>query len=369
MRLDALTGLRFVVAIWVVLFHYARPVLQSSPDGVRNIVAVGEAGPSIFFVLSGFVLAYTYLDPARRPLAAFTFWRARVARVYPAFALSIVLAVGLSWLNANRADLWQLVPVLVLGQAWGDHPLAWNGPAWSLSVEAAFYALFPLLGPALARLRSRGLLLMAVQVWMAGTCLVIVAAPFGPQVWPGWSLWWPPFHLAAFVLGTCVGLLYLRCAPVLRARLGLSLSVSASLALVLVLSASARPPVVLLDDGMLSPIVAALLFGLASGRGPVSWLLSRRPIVLLGEASYALYILQEPLSVAWLSAARALTGSTEVRSNAVAVAAFVAILVAVSITTYWFVERPCRRAILAWTPTLFVHWRLARHTGWTMGAE
>src|SRR6478752_7231975 len=88
--LPALTGLRFVAALLVVLFHYQFLVpglAQSAVPGAR-VIQAGFVGVSIFFVLSGFILAYTYLDPdgtMRSTVSAF--WHARFARIYPAYAL------------------------------------------------------------------------------------------------------------------------------------------------------------------------------------------------------------------------------------------------------------------------------------------
>src|SRR6185312_11183691 len=58
---------------------------------------------------------------------------------------------------------------------------------------------------------------------------------------------------------------------------------------------SSNVPEPLLHNGLLAPVFALLIHSLAGGTGPVAWLLSRRPLVLLGEASYALYILQYPV--------------------------------------------------------------------------
>ena len=82
-RLPSLTGLRFWAALLVVLYHLSRSV---GPLPVISDVAwYGRSGVTFFFVLSGFVLTWTYFD--QRPKLS-TFWWRRFARIWPALAVS-----------------------------------------------------------------------------------------------------------------------------------------------------------------------------------------------------------------------------------------------------------------------------------------
>jgi len=56
----------------------------------------------------------------------------------------------------------------------------------------------------------------------------------------------------------------------------------------------------MLHNGLLSPVYAALIVSLARGGDPLSKLLSHPALVLLGESSYATYILHVPIAL-WLS--------------------------------------------------------------------
>jgi len=135
-----LTGLRFFAAMVVVLHHYPVPGVS----GTLQMLQSGYFGVTLFFVLSGFVLAITYLDTFNRaPIGALdTFAAARFARIYPVYLL-ILLYV---WLRAGASG--PIVSDALLVQAWSEdatHAFALNGPGWSLSVEAFLYACFPLL--------------------------------------------------------------------------------------------------------------------------------------------------------------------------------------------------------------------------------
>src|SRR5215471_18268616 len=89
-QLKGLTTLRFFAAMYVVLFHMrVTGELAGGPGWYQNFASIGYVGVNCFFVLSGFILVYTYTDPV---LDAPRFWQARFARIYPAYALSLVLS-------------------------------------------------------------------------------------------------------------------------------------------------------------------------------------------------------------------------------------------------------------------------------------
>src|SRR3954451_12303223 len=103
-RLSALTGLRFVAAAHVVGYHYLRQAFSTAPAALQNVLAGGDAAVSLFFVLSGFILTYTYVEQAPR-LGARAFWGARFARIYPVYLLAflaIAPLVAISLLDQYR---------------------------------------------------------------------------------------------------------------------------------------------------------------------------------------------------------------------------------------------------------------------------
>src|SRR5512133_1613254 len=89
----ALTGLRIVAAAWVVLFHFHFTGLDgvaAAVDVFGPLVTAGALGVDLFFVLSGFVIAHTYLDrlgPALQVAPTARFVWARACRIWPAYAV------------------------------------------------------------------------------------------------------------------------------------------------------------------------------------------------------------------------------------------------------------------------------------------
>jgi peptidoglycan/LPS O-acetylase OafA/YrhL len=142
-RVIRLDGLRFLAAIAVVMFHYAFRgeavgVMPPSglPDWFSSISKYGYLGVNLFFMISGFVIAWSAHE---RP--ALDFAAARLARLYPAHlaAVTITFAVTLyagvphfsvSWLQ-YAANLTMLAPSL--GQPFMD------GAYWSIVLELFFY--------------------------------------------------------------------------------------------------------------------------------------------------------------------------------------------------------------------------------------
>src|SRR5215212_2407037 len=184
-NLPALTGLRAVAALLVVLFHYKYivPGLGQSQAAGARVIQSGFVGVSLFFVLSGFILAYTYIDDDGGLTGS---WRdfifARFARVYPVYIFALLIAllifidisllhpVGVMKLKDTLRTAF-LTPLLMQGwtpkRAW-----MWNGPGWSLSAEAFFYLLFPAIGVWIARQSSKRLLFVTLAA-----CVAIVIPP------------------------------------------------------------------------------------------------------------------------------------------------------------------------------------------------
>jgi peptidoglycan/LPS O-acetylase OafA/YrhL len=131
-RLPALTSLRFFAALHVVCFHFLAFKIVSSEGWLGQISSIGYVGVSFFFVLSGFILVYTY---AGRDTPARDFWRARFARIYPAFAFSLLLTGPFFFF----ATLMLNVPFF----AWFFHAPEISGAAGAISTASVGAARSP----------------------------------------------------------------------------------------------------------------------------------------------------------------------------------------------------------------------------------
>lgn len=367
-QIASLTTLRFFAASHVVVYHYAAFYFVTAPWWLRGVIGSGYVGVSFFFVLSGFVLAYTYVDTGSvKQVEKRVFWSARFARIYPVYALSLLLALPSTGYYLVQADGWHLhdlgrlagltVQAGLMAQAWDPWSVnELNSPAWSLSDEAFFYALFPVFVRPIVVLRARALVAAAAGLWilaMAVPTLYVVAnadgAGFSLPTHTGLLLkvvlYNPLLQLPEFLLGVCAGVLYVK-AP--WRKLWTMLLVPALGTFIVLLAISSYLPFEHLHDGLLSPLFALLILGTASSGGLLAQLLSQPCLIRLGEASYGIYILQDPLWALMVIAAIHLTHrAAPYLSTPLYFAGFGIVLLTVALATHQFVERPLRRRIRA----------------------
>jgi len=140
-KLDALTSLRFFAALMIVI-HHSIGLFGFSKENYPPFM-FGQA-VSFFFVLSGFILAYVY--PKLETWSdVCNFWRARIARVWPALFATLILAI---WLLSLSWDYKTGLSNILMVNAWIPYPayyFSYNSPSWSISTEFFFYLAFPFL--------------------------------------------------------------------------------------------------------------------------------------------------------------------------------------------------------------------------------
>jgi len=311
--LRALTGLRLFAALAIFNVHFlpnlvgVPPEVQYCYDALRS---AGVAGVSMFFALSGFILAYSYDSVLFNRTALRRFYVSRISRIYPVYMLGMlwfapfILIHRFSVEGSHDAIIksaTSFLPTALLVQSW-THPrlaVSWNGPGWSLSVEAAFYLLFPFVAPTIRKMQT------SAQLKIAGLALICSATMsiVFPIVCGGWRYidefvrFNPIFQIPTFVFGVALGGYYLN-TKVDRVTPNI-LTVAALTGILMVVLVSPMLPRLLVHNTIFLPLFGMLFVGLARG-GVGSRLLSHPIIVLLGESSYALYILQFSIGLTML---------------------------------------------------------------------
>jgi peptidoglycan/LPS O-acetylase OafA/YrhL len=351
--LPALTGVRTILALNIVFFHFTPPHMKYLYPVINSsYVFVG-----FFFLLSGFVLSYNYADRPR--LDKGTFYLARFARLYPVYLLSLAISLKMlqaEWHVRSHEEFWRgviLTPMLM--QGWNQSLATfWNTVGWTLSAEVALYLAFPYLVKLLPWPKTATrLAVMLLAVWAIGliphTIYLLTnpdhlpAAPdrYSYGVWLRTLKYTPMAYLCTFVAGMVLGKLQTAVTWSNRKRMWLT---TASLAALVVFFGAlvTRTPYVLLHGGLLVPLFSVLVLGL-SGEHWLASAFSWRPIVLLGETTFCLYLLhfntmnlirlyQVPQRLGigvldpWIS--------------------YLAVLAVAAAATYW-VEQPARKWILA----------------------
>lgn len=348
--LNALTGLRFFAAAWVVCYHFRSDLKLLFPASkpAWPFFDAGYSGVDVFFVLSGFIISYTYLER----LAHFSvrggahFLWLRLARMYPVH----LATVGFFLLynqpgpvtDATRSGLISALrhhdfrEQLLLVHAWGvGDTRAWNYPAWSISVEWVAYLAFPMAAIVLASVR--GIRLAAVGLVCA---LVLNIAIYVAIATAGENGQIPMLRIVGeFSAGAFLYLLWKQdWLRTLNWPLAAPLvAVSAVILTTAVAHWSDIAPVVA------APLFAAAILAFAYSRDSVSAFLARRPVVYLGEASYSLYM-THAVSQAWLwNHFPSSDFTSDSRLERAALLAFYALaILAVSLVCYHVIEKPGR---------------------------
>ncbi|MGK2866979.1 MAG: acyltransferase family protein [Mycobacterium sp.] len=316
-RVAALTGVRAVAALLVVLTHAAYTT-GKYPQGYYGLaLSRAEIGVPIFFVLSGFLLFRPWVkaaaDGAPSPSVRRYAWH-RVRRIMPAYVVTVLAAYALYHFRdagPNPGHTWEgLLRNLSLTQIYADnyvYSFLHQGltQMWSLAVEAAFYVVLPALAWLL-------LVLLCRRKWRPALLYVGLAVLFA--ITPAW-LWlvhstdvlpdgarlWLPTYLAWFVGGMLLSVLQvtgtrayaLVCIPLAM--------VSYLIASTPVAGEPTTSPA-LLSEALVKVVFYAAIATLIvaplalTGRGERSggWysqVLASRPMVFLGEISYEIFLI------------------------------------------------------------------------------
>ena len=279
-RLPAVQYLRALAAIAVVLFH-ASVYLEAKRNDAAFLSVFdgrfGGFGVSLFFVISGYLMARLSGSPSPS-----LFLLHRIARIYPIYLIVVAVVLAGNWWSDGMTPVdwaaYSLVP--------GPHTYV-LGTEWTLPFEITFYVV---VAAAMVVGMGRQIHRVAI-VWLALIFICLVIAPHWATYSTGGMFPTLPYLLlsekcTAFALGLMI--------PVMLARRRFGRT--ALVAGVLLIAASAALPAF---GNVLMALGCTLLVGVAAtptaGR-------SFKALSLLGDWSFALYLVHVPVIV-WLMVA------------------------------------------------------------------
>jgi peptidoglycan/LPS O-acetylase OafA/YrhL len=303
-KIEALTSLRFVTALWVFIFHiHIRWPLHLGPIA-DSVFRVGAFGMAFFFILSGFILAYRYqteIVAGRFSYARYLI--TRFGRIYPNYAFVLLITVPLiDWTTAPvrgaldggigeavlflaSAAALVIAAIFLMQGLFYTHFDFWaNGGAWSLSVEWLCYMLMPIVVAACAPLTRRHCIFLfyafAVVSSMIGAMAVLSGAVM-PSVYSH-----PGIRVIEFVMGVLAYKLFLEH----------NWRVERPFLIIFLLAAYASvagffPGNYILHNFLVAPCIGLIIVAAVSNARLQS-ALSHRVFIYLGETSYAFYMFQ-----------------------------------------------------------------------------
>ena len=373
-HIAALDGLRFIAAACVLIahgYHYLILLQDNTKISSYNapILALSTVGMTLFFSLSGFVIHYNYASSVSLPGGKRAFAVARFARLYPLFLLVFsVDTLRLLHHADGKTDLLGPLPLfLTFTDSWwfwafGDRVAdqAYSNAStvmWSLSTEAFFYVIYPVVAPLLRRLTGSRLLLAGAAVALIGMVLttqvighragliewaqVYTGNPAAAAQFPAWIFFNSPWlRVFEFLLGA-IAAQYVMSGGADSRRM----RVACRAALILLASAYIYTNINLMPIS--GGITTCLGFTFAiviaasatSATGPLR-LLSSRWMVRGGQASYSLYLLHY-----WVmhDIGHKLADHLPTAVRFLLFLVLMVVAVAVSQVSYRFFERPATR--------------------------
>lgn len=329
-NIDSLQILRGVAALMVLLFHFTM-TLQSvaSIDFLNGFFKFGNSGVEIFFVLSGFIISFTaqklsggssvtkYL--AKRAIRIYPiYWVIITAFFVPSFLLSLQSSYEYSF--TNLASTYLLLP---------NH-LMLNGVSWSLSYELYFYLLFALL------IWSRKLYWLMGAILLVCLLRLVGAVGFNSELLD--NFFFSPYVLL-FFMGVAV-FHVIKWERHLPSRGTCAIGMLGCVVSYLVVTQTLHGTVV---ATILYGLITAVFMFFCINYERDKLLGSPRIFVLLGDASYVLYLFHLPvLNILIKAVARFVDNGDLLVLSASLV---LPIITGISIFTHLMVEKPLNMLI------------------------
>ncbi|RTY60029.1 acyltransferase [Pantoea sp. YU22] len=362
--LNSLSGMRFIAAALIAFHHTAwmYPLSKYIDDHID-----ADLGVTFFFVLSGFILYYTHNNISTKS-QSIRFIVARIARIWPLHVACLLMVLCIfpsPWGYPGESVAWlKILANLFLMHAWipyAKYFFSFNGPSWSISVELFFYVLFPFL---LYRFKKNwhfklilafitGLaVVMAVQK-MALPMLHYGDPLMGPNQWASGTL--PLVRLTEFLTGILACAFWLRIKKKVVDNSYLFTCLEVASLLLGLFTLCWFPHIISISfDGyvlgswltrtLAAPMFATIIAVFAFGRGAPSKFIGCRWMVLLGEASFSLYMTHEIVARCIANYAPSVLFKD---SYWLGPLIFWTLCLSVSFATWKIIERPCRKFILA----------------------
>ena len=370
--LPALTGIRFFAIFHIFMFHLGALYGSEKPAGMEGMlsgfkdvpqtlavfVSNGWISTSLFFLLSGFILAYLYwgedgqLTTTRR-----NFWLSRIARIYPIhlIVLLIILPMQVPWNLSQGMPLSTLIPsvlaTMALVQAWFPPwiPL-WSWPTWTISALVFLYLVMPWLMKTLSRLSHRQMVIALVAMPFISIIPTLGYAARQASGAP-WSmnvdmfvantpLFWVPYFAAGMLMTRIFSMSRFK-----PTRTNPSWFAWGDVAFVVVIAIGCTPGIeqplkFFIRQGLLMPLFVVMVLDLARGRGIMARIFSLPGTGFLGETGYSIFIWQGlVLIVSFISySINPAIGPYQIWIG-------IALIMALAIPSTYLIEKPIARAI------------------------
>jgi peptidoglycan/LPS O-acetylase OafA/YrhL len=325
---------------------------------VSNFLFEGAVGMSLFFILSGFVLCYRYQNYKFNPEELRYYTIHRLSRLYPIYVLSAITC--LPWFGVCLEEtsitavlhfvlkvVFILFANIFLLQAWIPKLFDYwnNGGSWSISVEAFFYALFPLIQNKIRKLPIKILIFIGIVAYIFtiffGISYVLFSDPSAIRII--YSV--PIFRFPEFIIGVVAATISIKYPNQNKVNYNIIL-IGVFILIIIYLGFFGNPNSgYTVHNFIVIPCITLIIYCAANGKsGPITKLLSAKFLVILGHASYSFYSLQALIILSIISYHDQLIKIFPfLKKNFILTIAALIILICISLLSYFFIEEPIRR--------------------------
>ncbi|MBT8428947.1 MAG: acyltransferase, partial [Gammaproteobacteria bacterium] len=370
--LPALTGIRFFAIFHIFLFHLVSMYWTAASEGIENLpidfnqaphtlvvfASNGWISTSLFFLLSGFILAYLYWgEDGRLNITRRRFWLLRAARIYPIHLIVMIFILLMRTPGYLDQDipLSTLVPsalaTIALIQAWVPAwiPL-WSWPTWTISALVFLYLIMPWLMTTLSRLSHRQMVMALIAMPFVSIIPTLVYAARQAAGAP-WSMnvdmfvantpvFWVPYFAAGMLMTRVFSMSRFK-----PTRRNPSWFAWGDVAFIVIIAIACTPGIgqplkFLIRQGLLMPFFVIMVLDLARGKGLMARFFSLPGTGFLGETGYSIFIWQ---SMVLLVALVSLTAMPAIGPYQLWIA--MAAIMAVAIPSTYLIEKPIARFI------------------------
>mmetsp|Transcript_87011 Transcript_87011/g.243974 ORF Transcript_87011/g.243974 Transcript_87011/m.243974 type:complete len:436 (+) Transcript_87011:90-1397(+) len=317
-RLDHLTGVKTLLAIWIVMHHMS----SREPESAVSIFTMRvDVAVEAFVMLSGFMTHYAYgeKDATSSPGTLLCFYVRRLARVGLTTQFAMLCSLFWWWFGAKDYLTLKVLGCLTFVKPWLDpEPNCPNAPTWFIAATIPSWLLYPLvtrpiLDAKKAKESPQTLLTYCGVLWLVSLApqLVLIVLQGDWLTWAQvkYTWFWPPAQLADFAFGACVAAL-IKSSPPPKSAGKLADALIMVLFLICFFFPVAetpegwegpvfRPGHYMAWDGLsariASPLIAAWIYCSACNNSYIGQFFSNTVLVALGAYNLEIYLFQTPV--------------------------------------------------------------------------
>ena len=303
-KMNSLQGVRGIAFLAVFLTH------------CEVIFNMGGWGVSVFFVLSGFLMAYQYSDRIERQYSvseSIQFGIQRIKKIYPLHILmtiaSLPIVIVQMVMKISDISIMKLIALIFLQitllQTWipiQDYYFSINGLSWYLSVALFLYVMFPYVLQKQKKKTNRQLVMDSIILYAVIWSIITLSVMIFPDN-EGYKVYFsyvfPPLRLCDFAIGCNFGLLFLRDKgniSMQKATFVEGVTIAAITVSVLFLNSNHSGLVANIishSTGLYLPTSIGLVYIFALNKGLFSKALTNRVLIYIGDISLYGYLIHQ----------------------------------------------------------------------------